>query len=115
MIPKAHHSHISELPEEYAAALGLVVTRVAKALTKGSVTDETFWWYDSLTCAVVLENTGLNVVGNQEYAQAVPHVRVQCSESPAPCNLTFPLKGPLPYHPRPATRRPKKQDGVQSV
>lgn len=37
VIPKFHHKHISELPEEYAAALGLVVTRVAKALTKGSV------------------------------------------------------------------------------
>ena len=39
MVPKAHHKHISELPEEYAAAVGLVVTRVAKALVKGSVTD----------------------------------------------------------------------------
>ena len=79
MIPKVHHSHISELPEEYAAALGIVVTRVAKALTKGSVTCDTFRRYDSLTRAVVLENTGLNVVGNQEYAQAVPHVRIQRS------------------------------------
>lgn len=29
-----------------------------------------------LTYGAVLENPGLNVVGNQEYAQAVPHVRV---------------------------------------
>lgn len=41
VIPKFHHERISELPEEYAAALGLVVTRVAKALTKGSATDQT--------------------------------------------------------------------------
>lgn len=35
VIPKVHQKHISELPEDYAAALGLVVTRVSKALTKG--------------------------------------------------------------------------------
>ena len=40
VIPKVHHRHISELPEEYAAALGLVVTRVAKAVVKGLATDE---------------------------------------------------------------------------
>jgi len=73
-IPKVHHKHISELPEEYAAALGLVVTRVAKALVKGSVTNKTSRRFGSFTRAVVLENPGLNVVGNQEYAQAVPHV-----------------------------------------
>jgi hypothetical protein len=77
VIPKFHHKRISELPEEYGAALGLVVTRVAKALTKGAITDEISRLYDSLTRAAVLENPGLNVVGNQEYAQAVPHVRVR--------------------------------------
>lgn len=35
VIPRIHQERISELPEDYAAALGLVVTRVAKALTKG--------------------------------------------------------------------------------
>jgi len=64
VIPKVHHKHISELPEEYAAAVGLVVTRVAKAMTK------------------VLDNTGLNVVGNQEYAQAVPHVHYHIIPAP---------------------------------
>jgi len=78
VIPKFHHKHISELPEEYAAALGLVVTRVAKALTKGSVADQVSRLYGLLTHPVVLENPGLNVVGNQEYAQAVPHVRARC-------------------------------------
>lgn len=74
VIPKVHQKYISELPEDYAAALGLVVTRVAKALTKGRPTDKTAWYCFRLTCVVVLENPGLNVVGNQEYAQAVPHV-----------------------------------------
>ncbi|KAF9778742.1 HIT-like protein [Thelephora terrestris] len=64
VIPKVHLKHISELPEDYAAALGLAVTRVAKALTK------------------FLENPGLNVVGNQEYAQAVPHVHYHIIPAP---------------------------------
>jgi len=64
VIPKIHQKHLSELPEDYAAALGLVVTRVAKALTK------------------VLENPGLNVVGNQEYAQAVQHVHYHIIPAP---------------------------------
>ncbi|EEB97991.1 hypothetical protein MPER_02585, partial [Moniliophthora perniciosa FA553] len=40
---------------EYAAAMGEAVSKVAHALTKA------------------LDNTALNVVCNQEYAQAVPH------------------------------------------
>jgi len=64
VIPKLHHKYISELPEEYAAGVGLVVTRVAKAMAK------------------VLENPGLNVVGNQEYAQAVPHVHYHIIPAP---------------------------------
>jgi hypothetical protein len=76
VIPKIHLKHISELPEDYAAALGLAVTRVAKALTKCSVTGKTSRQRFLLTCITVLENPGLNVVGNQEYAQAVPHVGV---------------------------------------
>jgi len=49
VIPKFHHKHISELPEEYAAGVGLVVTRVAKAMTKGSSVDKTSRRYDMLT------------------------------------------------------------------
>ncbi|KAF9026110.1 HIT-like protein [Hymenopellis radicata] len=56
VIPKAHYSRLSELPEDYAAAVGAAVSKVANALT------------------LALDNTGLNVVCNQEYAQAVPHV-----------------------------------------
>lgn len=76
VIPKVHQRHISELPGDYAAALGLAVTRVAKALTKGSAIGKTSRRCFQLTCIIVLENPGLNVVGNQEYAQAVPHVGI---------------------------------------
>ncbi|KAK7056639.1 hypothetical protein VNI00_002356 [Paramarasmius palmivorus] len=58
VVPKIHCSRLSELPSEYAAAVGEAVSRVARALTEA------------------LDNTALNVVCNQEYAQAVPHVRL---------------------------------------
>ncbi|KAF8895293.1 HIT-like domain-containing protein [Infundibulicybe gibba] len=64
VIPKAHHSRLSELPAEYAAATGEAVSRVAFALTKA------------------LEHTALNVVCNQEYAQAVPHVHYHIIPAP---------------------------------
>lgn len=35
VIPKAHFSRLSELPPEYAAAVGMAVTKVAHALTLG--------------------------------------------------------------------------------
>lgn len=35
VIPKEHYSHLSELPEDIAAALGAAVTKLANALTKG--------------------------------------------------------------------------------
>ncbi|KAK0464310.1 HIT-like protein [Desarmillaria tabescens] len=56
VIPKVHCARLSELPPEFAAALGAGVTKIAHALTQA------------------LDNTALNVVCNQEYAQAVPHV-----------------------------------------
>ncbi|KAG5639198.1 hypothetical protein H0H81_005677 [Sphagnurus paluster] len=58
IIPKLHCARLSELPPNYAAATGKAVSRVANALTKA------------------VDNTALNVVCNQEYAQAVPHVIV---------------------------------------
>ncbi|KAK7048155.1 HIT-like protein [Favolaschia claudopus] len=64
VIPKAHFSRLSELPEEYASAVGMAVTKVAHALTKA------------------LDNTALNVVCNQEYAQAVPHVHYHIIPAP---------------------------------
>ncbi|KII86806.1 hypothetical protein PLICRDRAFT_270073 [Plicaturopsis crispa FD-325 SS-3] len=62
VIPKAHHSRLSELPPEYGAATGEAVSKVAHALT--------------------LDNTALNVVCNQEYAQAVPHVHYHVIPAP---------------------------------
>lgn len=35
VIPKAHYSRVSELPAEYASAVGQAVTKVANGLTKG--------------------------------------------------------------------------------
>ncbi|KAI0689699.1 HIT-like domain-containing protein [Cytidiella melzeri] len=64
VIPKTHVSRVSELTEEDAAAVGAAVTKVANALTKA------------------LGNTALNIVCNQEYAQAVPHVHYHIVPAP---------------------------------
>ncbi|KAF9561346.1 HIT-like protein [Agrocybe pediades] len=66
VIPKAHISRVSELPAELAAAIGETVSKVAHALTLGKS----------------LDHTGLNVVCNQEYAQAVPHVHYHIIPAP---------------------------------
>ncbi|KAG6837617.1 hypothetical protein H0H93_006138 [Arthromyces matolae] len=67
VIPKVHCARLSELPAEYAAATGKAVSSVANALTKGQI---------------ALDNTALNVVCNQEYAQAVPHVHFHIIPAP---------------------------------
>ncbi|KAI0086585.1 HIT-like protein [Irpex rosettiformis] len=64
IIPKTHVSRVSELPEEFAAAVGIATTKVSNAL------------------AQALDNTGLNIVCNQEYAQAVPHVHYHIIPAP---------------------------------
>lgn len=64
VIPKTHCKHVSELPEELAGAVGQAVSKVAKALTQA------------------LGNNALNVVCNQEYAQAVPHVHYHIIPAP---------------------------------
>jgi len=66
VIPKIHLSRLSELPSEFAAATGEAVTKVAHAVTQA------------------LGNTALNVVGNQEYAQAVHHVHYHIIPAPSP-------------------------------
>ncbi|KAI8986079.1 HIT-like protein [Trametes punicea] len=66
VIPKAHISRVSELPDELSAECGKAVSRVARAIS------------------AVLENTALNVVCNQEYAQAVPHVHYHIIPAPEP-------------------------------
>lgn len=64
VIPKTHISHVSDLPLEIAAAIGKAVSKVAKALTQAS------------------QNTALNIVCNQEYAQSVPHVHYHIIPAP---------------------------------
>ncbi|KAG8862414.1 hypothetical protein FRB96_001484 [Tulasnella sp. 330] len=63
-MPKQHISRLSELPEALAAEIGKCVSRVANAL------------------AGALDNAGLNIVCNQEYAQAVPHVHYHIVPAP---------------------------------
>ncbi|KAJ7505534.1 HIT-like protein [Mycena galericulata] len=89
VIPKAHFSRLSELPADFAAAVGVAVTKVAHALT------------------LALDNTGLNVVCNQEYAQAVPHVHYHIIPAP-----TFGRQSPSEASPQdtePLTRREMHQ------
>ncbi|KAL0066194.1 hypothetical protein AAF712_006819 [Marasmius tenuissimus] len=64
IVPKVHCARVSELPPEFAAAVGEAISKVADALTKA------------------LDNTALNVVCNQEYAQAVPHVHYHIIPAP---------------------------------
>ncbi|KAJ8523192.1 hypothetical protein ONZ45_g290 [Pleurotus djamor] len=63
-IPKHHCSRLSDLPPDYAGPLGEAISKVANALT------------------LALDNTALNVVCNQEYAQAVPHVHYHIIPAP---------------------------------
>lgn len=39
VIPKIHYSRVSELPAEFAAAVGEAVSKVANALTQGTVAE----------------------------------------------------------------------------
>ncbi|EPT05175.1 hypothetical protein FOMPIDRAFT_1111839 [Fomitopsis schrenkii] len=66
VVPTTHCSRVSELPAEFAAAVGIAVSKVAHAMTEA------------------LRNTALNVVCNQEYAQAVPHVHYHIIPAPRP-------------------------------
>ncbi|KAI0743920.1 HIT-like protein [Daedaleopsis nitida] len=66
VIPKTHISRVSDLPDELAAQCGLAVSKMARAIS------------------TALQNTALNVVCNQEYAQAVPHVHYHIIPAPRP-------------------------------
>ncbi|KAJ7644326.1 HIT-like protein [Roridomyces roridus] len=86
VIPKVHYSRLSELPADLAAATGEAVSKVAHALT------------------LALDNTALNVVCNQEYAQAVPHVHYHVIPAP-----TFGKQAPEPPVKEPLTQREMHQ------
>ncbi|CUA77240.1 hypothetical protein RSOLAG22IIIB_06596 [Rhizoctonia solani] len=64
VIPKRHIQRLSELPAELAGVLGTAVSQVANAICQG------------------LGISALNVVCNQEYAQAVPHVHYHIVPAP---------------------------------
>ncbi|KAG2064380.1 HIT-like protein [Suillus decipiens] len=67
VIPKTHYSRVSELPSEYAGAVGQAVTKVANGLTKG---EDAVMIFNGILC-------------NQEYAQAVPHVHYHIIPAPS--------------------------------
>lgn len=76
VIPKHHCARLSELPEDYAGYLGQAVSKVAKALTQGTSCQVhkggARALKDNLWATTALDNTALNVVCNQEYAQVGP-------------------------------------------
>ncbi|CAE6455123.1 unnamed protein product [Rhizoctonia solani] len=78
VMPKTHVQKLSDLSPELAGAVGVAVSRVAGAICRG------------------LNITSLNVVANQEYAQAVPHVHYHIVPAPnlsadeGPDKSTFP-------------------------
>ena len=77
VIPKAHIPKLSDLPPDLASAVGEAVSKVANALTEGTLLHTRNMLYVQLESMILYKamgNTGLNVVCNQEYAQAVPHV-----------------------------------------
>ncbi|KAJ7043870.1 HIT-like protein [Mycena alexandri] len=90
VIPKAHFSRLSELPSEFAGAVGEAVAKVAHALT------------------LALDNTALNVVCNQEYAQAVPHVHYHIIPAPT-FGKQAPSRTAPPDNTEPLTRREMHQ------
>ncbi|KAI6094655.1 HIT-like protein [Pisolithus croceorrhizus] len=64
VIPKVHIPHVTDLPENIAAAMGVAVSKVGKAVSEA------------------MQNTALNIVCNQEYAQSVPHVHFHIIPAP---------------------------------
>ncbi|KIN94879.1 hypothetical protein M404DRAFT_34648 [Pisolithus tinctorius Marx 270] len=64
VLPKVHIPHVTDLPANVAAAIGVAVSKVAKAVSEA------------------MQNTALNIVCNQEYAQSVPHVHFHIIPAP---------------------------------
>jgi len=79
VVPKTHYARVSELPPEFAAAIGMAVTKVSHALTEA------------------LQNTALNIVCNQEYAQAVHHVHYHIIPAPTFSSKTSPTSVKLKH------------------
>jgi HIT domain len=81
VVPKIHCSRVSELPPEYAASVGKAISRISNALTKGAIMLSPNLTLTLLIPVPAIDNTALNVVCNQEYAQIVPHVSPTSSTS----------------------------------
>ncbi|KZW01513.1 HIT-like protein [Exidia glandulosa HHB12029] len=82
VVPKFHCKRLSDLPPAFAGAVGEALARVSHALTQA------------------MDNTGLNVVCNQEYAQAVAHVHFHVVPAPilnAPHAKSEPVNGVLDH------------------
>lgn len=77
VIPKAHIARLSELPPDLAGEVGKTVSKVAHALTEGRFRSIVRMNKAHSFSLKALSNTGLNVVCNQEYAQAVHHVSIR--------------------------------------
>ena len=56
-----------------ASAVGVTLAKVASALTQGTLWKHLDPSGSFIVNVIAIDNTALNVVRNQEYAQAVPH------------------------------------------
>ncbi|EJU03220.1 HIT-like protein [Dacryopinax primogenitus] len=63
VVPKMHCSNLSDLPSDYSRAVGEALSTIANAITRGMTIN-------------------LNVVCNQGYGQAVPHVHFHMVPAP---------------------------------
>ncbi|KAI0647977.1 HIT-like protein [Trametes meyenii] len=93
VIPKVHVPRVSELPDEFAAACGMAVSKVSRAVAAGTSRNVPLACPLTLRTCTAVEHTGLNVVCNQEYAQAVPHVHYHIIPAPRPGATEPPLRG----------------------
>ncbi|OBZ71659.1 Protein hit [Grifola frondosa] len=86
---------VSELPAEFAAATGEAISKVSRAI------------------AEALDNTALNVVCNQEYAQAVPHVHYHVIPAPRAASAP-PVSAIVDCVMKPATEKEMHQREFES-
>jgi len=81
VVPKAHVARVTDLPLELSRAVGEAITRVGDAVTKGKHLHRRSS-YNTETELTGMDNPDMNVVCNQGYAQAVPHVHFHLIPAP---------------------------------
>ncbi|KZT56357.1 HIT-like protein [Calocera cornea HHB12733] len=79
VVPKIHCPNLSDLPPDYSRAVGEALSTVASAITKGST--------------ISTQHNDLNVVCNQGYGQAVPHVHFHIVPAPRVGDVAVQPKG----------------------